>query len=302
MIELLNLSKSYEHNSVMAIEDVSLKIKNGEVLGLAGLNGAGKTTAIKICSGVMFPTSGTVLVDGLDIVKKKRAAAMEIAWVPESPIFDLMQKPRNLFREFGSYFGFSRESRKDKMNAVMSEVGLEKQLDQRIQTFSNGMRKRLMLAFALFQDPKNFLLDETFDGLDPEGIRFLEKSILRLKSEGKSILLSSHVLSEFEGIVDRIAVIHHGHILDVSPVEDLLRSTYIEVECRGDRVLLVQTLQEFGSVVEDESITLLRIDSGKGNILPEISGRLSSKGLEVLNIREYKNGFEGNFFWQIHKK
>ena len=301
MIELINVSKRYVRNSTMAVQDVSFSVSNGEIMGFAGLNGAGKTTTIKISAGVMFPSSGNVLIDNVDIIEMKRTAALNVAWVPESPIFDVTQKPRDLFLEFGSYFGMSREVRKEKMNAVMSEVGLEEHLDHRIGTFSDGMRKRFMIALSLFQDPKNYLLDETFNGLDPEGIRFLKKILTRLKREGKSVLLSSHLLGEFEGLADRIAIIHKGHIIDISSVAEIQRYKFVEVECRGNRTEVRDVLDRFGEVSECGGTVILRMNSDNSDIISEISKIVSGKELSILNIREYKNDLEGHFFWQIYK-
>lgn len=300
-IDLINLTKIYGKRETKAIDSVSFEVCKGEILGLAGLNGAGKTTSIRISAGVIFPTSGDVLVDGVSIVSNKKMAALNIAWVPESPSVDPMQTPKSLFFEYGTYFGFDRSFIRDRMVENMHLAGLDDQQNKRIRTFSNGMRKRLMLALALFQNPDNYLLDETFAGLDPEGILLLKKILFKLKSQGKSILLSSHVLSELEEIVDRVVIIHKGRIVDTCNIRDIAARKLLEITVKGNAATAMHLLEPLGIVAEWNGSILLEPRGNASIDLKEVSLALEDNDIKLESVKEVKNGLERYFFEKIGK-
>ncbi len=298
-IEFKSVTKLYRGAKGKALDTVSFSVRNGEILGYAGLNGAGKTTSIRISAGVIFPTSGDVLVDGLSIVSNKRKSAEEIAWVPETANIDYMISPSTLFLEYGSYYGFSRRMSKDRMKETMDFVGLGDHINHRVGTFSNGMKKRLLLAIAIFQGPNNYLLDETFTGLDPEGIRLLKNILFELKSQGRSILLSSHVLPELEEVVDRVAIIHRGRIIDVCNLRSIPNRTTFEIKFKGDISAAMSTLEQLGQVTEEKGTVFFEPKDWKTASVDEIKHVLSENDLVPEYVRGLKNGLERYFFEKI---
>ena len=215
VLQIRNLTKIYSKNSRPAVENLNLTIGDGEIFGFAGLNGAGKTTTIRIAAGVLSPTSGTVLINGNDIVTEKIKASYNIGWVPESPVFEPDAKPLWLMKYFGGLNGMkSSESMKRGMD-LLRLMKLDGELDKKFREYSQGMRKRFALGAAMLSDPGNYLFDETLNGLDPEGVRSVRNVILELKQKGKAVFISSHILSELEKVCDKVAIIDKGKLVEV---------------------------------------------------------------------------------------
>lgn len=221
MIEIINLTKVYSKGSEPAIEHVSLSVKDGEILGFAGLNGAGKTTTIRIASGLIYPTRGTVRIDGKDIVKEKALASFTLGMVPEFPNFELNAKPISLLVYYSGFFNIGNEDAHKRAINLMELVGLSGETDKKLRDYSQGMKKRFSLAASMMHRPHNYLFDELLNGMDPEGIRLIRKIAADLKSEGSAVLLSTHILSELGNLADRVAIIHKGHVMTTVDKEEL---------------------------------------------------------------------------------
>jgi len=212
-IDVKYITKIYDEKYVL--DHLSFNIKNGEILGLAGKNGSGKTTAIKIISGIIRPNTGDVLIDDISIIKSRKKAIKKIAWIPENNILDNMDSPKILFSELGTIYGYNNEEIKSRSEYVMDKLNISNYINKRFSTFSNGNKKRFLIALALFQDTNNYVFDESFSNLDPYGILLLKNIIMDLKSKNKSILFSSHILSELQEISDKFAIIDHGYIVSL---------------------------------------------------------------------------------------
>ncbi len=221
MLKVEALTKNYTRHGTPAIDCVSFDVKDGEIVGFVGLNGAGKTTTIRISSGVTLPTSGTVLVDGHDIVKEKPEASKNLGWVPEFPNFEQNAKAKNLLLYFAGYRRIGKDEAEKRATELFQKVSLSGFEKKKLRTYSQGMKKRFSLAAALLPDPKNYLFDEILNGLDPEGIHYIRSLMVDLKSRGKAVLLSSHILTEIEAISDRVIFIHKGKIIKVATREEL---------------------------------------------------------------------------------
>ncbi len=215
MIEIRRLTKAYSRNSAPAVNDLDLTINNGEIVGFAGLNGAGKTTTIRAATGIIYPTSGTVLIDGADILTEKARASSSVGWVPELPNFEPNAKPMQLLKYYGGFYGMSPEKSQNRGMQLLEATGLSGDTGKKLRNYSQGMKKRFSLAASMLNDPQNYFFDETLNGLDPEGIRYVRKLVTELKSRGRAIFLSSHILSELETLADRIAIIHKGKLVEV---------------------------------------------------------------------------------------
>jgi ABC-2 type transport system ATP-binding protein len=206
LIEIQNLHKTF--GGRVAVEDLSLAVPRGEIYGLLGHNGAGKSTTIGMMLGQVWPTSGKVKINGHNVSDSRRAALEKVGAIFESPAFyDYLTGFRNL-EILASY---TRATPRRRIEEVVNWVGLGGREHTKVRTYSHGMRARLALAQALLPNPELLILDEPSDGLDPEGIHEMRQTILRLHGElNLTILLSSHLLNEVEQICTRIAVLNKG--------------------------------------------------------------------------------------------
>jgi len=206
VIELKNVRKIF--GGRLAVDDLSLAVPRGEIYGLLGHNGAGKSTAIGMMLGQVWPTGGEVRVCGYEVTGNRRRALENVGAIFEAPAFyDYLSGWRNL-QILSSY---TAPTPKRRIEEVIEWVGLKGRERSKVRTYSHGMRARLALAQALLPNPQLLILDEPSDGLDPQGIHEMRQTILRLKKElGLTILLSSHYLSEVEQLCDRIAVLNQG--------------------------------------------------------------------------------------------
>lgn len=251
MLEVGGLSKLYGRRHLPAVDDVNLKVADGEIVGLAGLNGAGKTTTINAATGVILPTSGKILVDGLDIVKEKPKASRSIGWVSEYPSFEQNVKPVFLMQYFAGFYNIPPREAKERIAEVLKSVGLDRALDRKISTYSQGMKKRFGLASAMISDPRNYLLDEILNGLDPEGIHYVRNLLLQFRDEGKAVLLSTHILGVLEDLADRVIILHKGKVLEDISKESMKKLGKTALRLRVDRVdaALIRILSRYGKPV-----------------------------------------------------
>jgi ABC-2 type transport system ATP-binding protein len=217
MIRLRQLRKKF--GGRVAVESLDLEVRPGDILGLLGHNGAGKSTAIGMMLGQVWPDAGEVLVCGADVTRERAAALREVGAIFESPVFyDYLSGWRNLeiLAQYAAPVGAAR------LREVVDWVGLTGRERSKVRTYSHGMRARLALAQALLPNPRLLILDEPSDGLDPEGIAEMRQTVLRLHRElGLTILFSSHQLTEVEQICTRIAVLRQGRKVFDGAITDL---------------------------------------------------------------------------------
>src|SRR5260221_8074165 len=206
MIQLTNLQKKF--GARLAVNDLTLTVPRGEIFGLLGHNGAGKSTAIGMMLGQVWPTSGEVKVCGHDVTRHRARALHKVGAIFETPAFyDYLSGWTNL--EILSHY--TAPTSNERIREVVDWVGLTGREQSKVKTYSHGMRARLALAQALLPGPELLILDEPSDGLDPEGIHEMRQTVLRLHRElGLTILFSSHLLTEVEQLCTRIAVMNQG--------------------------------------------------------------------------------------------
>jgi ABC-2 type transport system ATP-binding protein len=299
-IEFEELTKTYFGGKVPAVRGLTLEVSKGEVLGLVGLNGAGKTSMIRVGGGLILPTSGTVRLNGFDIVEEKVKASASVGWVPEFPNFDPRARAWELLEYLGGYNGLSGPSFRASCYSLLGKVGLAGCEMQRLGSFSQGMKKRFSLATAILARPDNLLLDELLNGLDPEGIRYVRELIFSLRKDGASVLLSSHILSEVENMADRIAILHNGRLLKVVSREELEGST-----ARRLRVRVVEKeadasayLSSVGEVVREGIYLTVANPTSEAW---QINDELVRRGCKVAEIRIEREDLESLFFRLIHE-
>ncbi|AEE94610.1 ABC transporter ATP-binding protein [Acidianus hospitalis W1] len=292
MIAVERISKRFGSKKVL--DNVSFDVKDGEIAGFVGLNGAGKTTTIRILAGVLTPNSGDVLIDDLSIVKEKEKASMHVGWVPELPLFDPNAKALDYFVFIAGYYGISKSDALSLGKRLFEEVGLAGREKDKLRNYSQGMKRRFLLAVSLISDPKNFLFDEVLNGLDPEGIQFFRDMALKFKKEGKSVLFSSHILSEVESIADKVIFIHQGKILrimEMNEIRKIVKSNDLKIILGkvDDNVLSIA--KSFGKPELNGNTLIIHDFNGE---LSELSSKLSP--YEVLEVSRLKNSLEDVFF------
>ena len=217
MLEVSGLWKQFAGKP--ALEDVSFSVKKGEIYGLLGHNGAGKSTTLGIILGMVEPQKGGVKIGGYDVGRQRAKALRKVGAIFESPAFyEYLSGWENL-RILTSYSdGFNAAAARE----VVERVGLTKRIDSKVRTYSHGMRQRLALAQSLLPEPEVLLLDEPTDGLDPEGIHWFREFILNLRKErGMTVLFNSHLLGEVEIMCDRVAILREGRRIHEGSVREL---------------------------------------------------------------------------------
>ncbi|MEM8712656.1 MAG: ABC transporter ATP-binding protein [Planctomycetota bacterium] len=207
MIEIRNLTKRF--GAFEAVKDLSFQVKPGEVLGFLGPNGAGKSTTMKMVTGFLPPSEGTVIVCGHDVLESPRAAKAKIGYLPEgAPLYPDMT-PRSMMKFVGAARGMSRGRIAERMQEVTRLVDLGAVLDQKIETLSKGFKRRVGLALAILHDPDVLILDEPTDGLDPNQ-KHEVRQLIRSMAKGKVIVLSTHILEEVEAVCTRAMIVSAG--------------------------------------------------------------------------------------------
>jgi ABC-2 type transport system ATP-binding protein len=255
MISLHNVRKIFGGRP--AVENLDLEVKAGEIFGLLGHNGAGKSTAIGMMLGQVWPTGGEIRICGHDVTAQRQLALRKVGAIFESPVFyDYLSGWRNL--EILSHYTAPTPAKR--MREVIEWVGLTGREKSKVQTYSHGMRARLALAQALLPQPELLILDEPSDGLDPEGIHEMRQTILRLHKEfGLTILLSSHLLNEVEQLCTRIAVLNQGKKVFDGTIAEATRNKNWQRLRTGDfaaAITLLRAARLINEVRDGQFITL----------------------------------------------
>jgi ABC-2 type transport system ATP-binding protein len=204
-----------------AVADLDLEIRSGEVFGLLGPNGAGKTTTMNVLLGFVNATSGDAKIFGL--TAREPQARQRLGYLPELTYYYKFLSAEELLRFYAEIFGIQKPQREKRIDDVLKLVDLEQSRKRLIKTYSKGMQQRVGLAQALINNPDLLILDEPTSGLDPVGRMQVREIIQRLKSEGKTVLFSSHELGEVETVCDRVAILHEGKLKVVGAVDALSR-------------------------------------------------------------------------------
>jgi len=206
-----------------ALDDLSLRVERGQVYGLLGPNGSGKSTTLKLILGMTAPTAGRCEIFGVS--SGQNAARKSVGYLPESPSFYRDFTGRELVRFYGRLSGLGGATLRTQVDEAIAWVGLDGAADRRVDTYSKGMLQRIGLAQALVHRPELLVLDEPTSGLDPAGTAAVEGLIRRLKAEGKTVLITSHLLAQVEDLCDRIAILDHGRLILEGSVPELTRRT-----------------------------------------------------------------------------
>ncbi len=261
VIETRNLTKIYRDfwgiQKVRALKALDLEIHRGEVFGLLGPNGSGKSTTIKLLLGLLFPTSGEALVFGRDateVTKNER-----IGYLPEESYLYRFLNAVETLDFYGRLFNMSTAERKKRSAELIEMVGLTGAQRRPLKEYSKGMTRRIGLAQALINDPELVLLDEPTTGLDPIGTKQMKNLILRLKEEGKTVILCSHLLADVQDVCDRIAILYQGELKELGRVDSLLKVRDVtQIRSTG---LNEEAKQEIRGVIEKHGGELLAMEN-----------------------------------------
>lgn len=206
----------------VAVDTLNLTLRPGEVVGFLGPNGAGKTTTIKMIAGLLVPSSGRVLVDGLDNVKDPEAAKHRLAYIPDRPYVPERLSARELLAFVAGLYGLDADVVNDRGMKELARFGLRGREDDLLAGYSHGMRQRVLLASALMRDPRVLLVDEPMVGLDPQGMRLVKRVLRESADAGAVVLMSTHTLDVVEEVCDRVLVMGKGKLLADGSVDELL--------------------------------------------------------------------------------
>jgi len=251
------LSKSY--GSRLAVDRLDLEVERAELFGFLGPNGAGKTTTIRMALGLIAPTNGSVEILGLDVRRHRSEVLPRVGALVESPALYGYLSGRDNLRVIGSQLG-----------RVSEIVGLKGRDRDRVRTYSMGMKQRLGLGIALLNNPELLILDEPANGLDPAGIVEMRDLLRNLAAEGKTVFISSHVLSEVQQICTRVAIINHGRLVRLAPVAELLQDGgefEVKVDQPDELVAALKRQQWGGEARSEDGLVITAAPDGRGRSL-----------------------------------
>ncbi len=296
MIQLTNVIKKFAGR--LAVDDLSFTVPRGEIFGLLGHNGAGKSTAIGMMLGQVWPTSGEVKVCGHDVQTNRRAALMKVGAIFETPVFyDYLSGARNL-EILSTYTAPTSPAR---IREVVEWVGLTGREQSKVRTYSHGMRSRLALAQALLPKPELLILDEPSDGLDPEGIHEMRQTIIRLQRElGLTIMLSSHLLNEVEQLCTRIAVLQKGKKVFEGNVADVKAELGKVALKTADFAGATKLLLERGLITATAMEKFITLAAGRTTA--EITQTLVAAGIAVDGIWQHEQTVEDFYLGLINRQ
>ena len=299
-----HLTKQY--GAFTALDDLTLKLNSGQILGLIGPNGAGKTTAIKILVGLIRPSSGTASIAGVDCVRDSKKIKKMVGYMPDTfGSYDNM-RVREYLDFFGAAFGIAPRIRARRLDEVMEITGTTYMRDRFVESLSHGMQQRVGLARTLLHDPKVLILDEPVNGLDPQARIEMRDLLIQLAQRGKTLLVTSHILPELTRICDRVAIMTHGKLRAFGTVQEIGRQVSQQRTIESHLVsaeqvsaaanIIRQAIEPGAEVVEAPSEATVRFRTARPESeLGEVLARLIQGGIRVTQFREVQTDLEEAF-------
>ncbi|UCC45272.1 MAG: ABC transporter ATP-binding protein [Candidatus Zixiibacteriota bacterium] len=290
IVETENLTKIYQtglkKGNIIALDSVGLRIEQGEIFGLLGPNGAGKTTFVKVLLGITRLTSGSVLINGLP--PEDSNSRERVGFLPENHRFPPHLTGSGLLLFAGQLHHLPETTIKERSTHLLRLVGMERWGTTKISRYSKGMAQRIGLAQALISDPDLLLLDEPTDGVDPVGKNEIKEVLKRVKSEGKTVLLNSHLLSEVETIADRVAILNRGKVVRVGTVDEFTTRGLryeIEADIREERLEIPENVGKVIRVTTKLLVVELEHIDGVNAVIDQLRmKRISIKSVQPARI------------------
>ena len=299
-IEILGLEKTYSvgfwrKRPKLALRPLNLTVEEGEIFGFLGPNGAGKTTTLKMLMGLVFPTGGTARILGMELDDPRMKA--QIGFLPEQPYFYDYLTARELLRYYGQLSGVDPKQLGLKVDAVLERVGLKDAANLQLRKFSKGMLQRAGIAQAILHDPKVVFLDEPMSGLDPMGRREVRNLMEELKTEGKTVFFSTHILSDAEALCDRVAIIHLGELRRLGTVAELTASVHSKVEIVWQGTSIPAGIKSLGTECHVAGDTLrIVVPEESQDIVLDV---LRREGLRLISVTPVRVSLEDYFVAQL---
>ena len=220
MIELVNVNKSYS-GIVKAVDDLTLTVPEGQIVGFLGPNGAGKTTTIKIITGVLTPDSGSITINGIDIRERPLDAKRQFGYVPDNPDMFLRLKGMEYLNFMADMYNVESSLRMRRIQELSESFEMEAALNDQIQSYSHGMRQKIVIMGVLIHDPSVWILDEPMTGLDPKSSFTLKEMMKNHAAAGKTVFFSTHVLEAAEKLCDKVAIINKGKLMFYGTMDEI---------------------------------------------------------------------------------
>lgn len=224
MLNIVDVSKSYNKGAVKAVDSLNLSVPKGEIFGFLGPNGAGKTTTIKMMTGILTPDSGTISINGYDIQKNPLEAKQSIGYVPDNP--DVYEKLTGMeyLNFMADMYRVPKKERSERIEYYLDMFQLKDAAGDLIKSYSHGMRQKIVISGALLHKPALWILDEPLVGLDPRSAHLLKEEMKRHCEQGNTVFFSTHILEVAEKLCDRVGIIHKGKLIAVGTLEELKSS------------------------------------------------------------------------------
>lgn len=297
MLSITGLSKRYNDGQV-ALENVSFDVKEGEILALLGPNGAGKTTLISAVCGLVVPTAGQVTVGGFDTRSNYRLARSLIGLVPQEIALEPFEKVINTVRFSRGLFGKSPND--DQIEIVLRQLSLWDKKDSKILQLSGGMKRRVLIAKALAHEPRVLFLDEPSAGVDVELRRDMWKLVSNLKSQGVTIILTTHYIEEAEAIADRVGVISKGKLILLEEKKALMKRMgrkKVEISLQSPIAVIPAKLQNFDLYLSDDGLTINYLYDAKAssNEITKLLNEISISNLQISDLKTSQSSLEEIF-------
>lgn len=290
VLDIINLNKSYKNNKVL--NDCTFSINKGEIVGLVGPNGSGKTTIMKAIAGLIEFDSGTIKIKGNTIENNREDYLSKFSCIIETPaLYETLSGYNNI-----EYIRKMNKVPKEKLDEIISFIDIRDKINCKVKTYSLGMKQRLALGIALVTKPELLILDEPTNGLDPSGVADLRNILLELaKSKGISILISSHILSDLDKICDKIVFIKNGSIVSVSDVKSKLEYTYVQLNI-DENSNVISIISNYNIVkdvtkINDNKLSI-KIENSK---VSQLFNNLSKDNIYYTNIEIIKDSIENTY-------
>ncbi len=292
-IEIENLTKNFK--DLKAVDNVSFKVKKGEIFGFLGPNGAGKTTTIKIILGLTHKNSGNININGYDIIKNAIKSRKDVGYLPERVSFYDNLNPLQTLNFFCELKGVDKSINK----SLIKDVGLEDAINRKVGTFSKGMVQLLGVAQVMIGNPSVYILDEPMAGLDARWVKIIREKIKMLNEQGATVLFSSHILSEVENICDRVIIINRGKLIAEDTVSNL--NKYLKIKPRlkisindlnGKVPVIIRDLEGVENAEAKDNTLFVTCES---NVRSKVITMLEDAGFKIIDINTIEPSLEDAF-------
>lgn len=294
---------------IRALDGVSFTVAKGDVFGFLGPNGAGKTTTIRILATILEPTEGSVRIDGVDLHEEPLALKSHLGLVPDEVAFYPTLTGLSHLLYYAAFFGIPRQDAKRRAKDLLDQLAIGDVALKKVKTYSHGMRKRLAIAQSLMHDPELLIMDEPASGLDPQGLRHFRELIRSLNAGGKTIFLSSHLLSEVEQLCEHVGIIDRGRMVAVDSISNLSarlsigEPTVIHITAEGVTDVALGALAALPGVLKVEATPKgidVTMQSGS-DVTTEVTKALVLAGARLRELRPEQRTLEDLFLSFTHR-